>query len=122
MKYHEMFVGSSPMHLTKSVDYAIIMDGEIEMHLDDGSVAILGKGHVPSLASLLTRSGDIVIQRGTMHRWIKVKGEKAVKMLVCLVDGGIHPVDDGVYSPQRNLRFQESAFLSRMTLSRNKAR
>jgi hypothetical protein len=39
-----MFVGSSPMHLTKSVDYAIVMEGDIEMHLDDGSVTVLQQG------------------------------------------------------------------------------
>lgn len=32
--------GASPMHLTKSLDYAIIMDGEQEMLLDDGSASI----------------------------------------------------------------------------------
>jgi hypothetical protein len=40
-----MFVGSSPMHLTKSVDYAVVMEGEIEMCLDDGSLTVLGQGH-----------------------------------------------------------------------------
>jgi hypothetical protein len=33
-------------------------------------------------------SGDVVIQRGTNHRWVKVKDGKPVKMLICLVDGG----------------------------------
>lgn len=32
------------MHLTKSVDYAIVMEGEMEMHLDDGSCTVLRQG------------------------------------------------------------------------------
>jgi len=44
LKYHEMFEGASPMHLTKSVDYAVVMEGEIEMHLDNGSCTVLRQG------------------------------------------------------------------------------
>lgn len=36
--------GVSPMPLTKSVDYAIVMEGELEMHLDDESCTILHQG------------------------------------------------------------------------------
>ena len=39
-----MLEGASPMHLTKSVDYAVIMEGEVEMQLDDGSCTILRQG------------------------------------------------------------------------------
>jgi quercetin dioxygenase-like cupin family protein len=44
LTYFEMFGGGSPMHLTKSVDYAIVMEGELEMHLDDGSTTVLRHG------------------------------------------------------------------------------
>jgi len=44
LKFHEMLAGASPMHLTKSVDYAVVMEGEIEMHLDDGSCTVLRQG------------------------------------------------------------------------------
>jgi hypothetical protein len=47
------------MHLTKSVDYAVIMDGEIEMHLDDGSRTILRQGTFASLS----RFGTNVFRR-----------------------------------------------------------
>jgi quercetin dioxygenase-like cupin family protein len=43
-------------HRTDSLDYGIILSGEILMQLDEGEV-------------LLT-AGDIVIQRGTMHNWV----------------------------------------------------
>ena len=82
-----MIEGASPMHLTKSIDYAIVLDGEIEMHLDDGSCTVLQKGALLPVGETLTRKGDIIIQRGTNHKWVKPHGT-AVKFLVCLIDGG----------------------------------
>ena len=46
----------SPMHRTNSIDYGIIVSGEIELELDDG-------------AKRTVRQGGIVIQRGTNHLW-----------------------------------------------------
>jgi hypothetical protein len=62
LKYHEMLGGASPMHLTKSVDYAIVMEGEMEMHLDDGSCTVLHQGR--SLQSLSSRLAKWLIIRG----------------------------------------------------------
>lgn len=44
------------MHRTQSLDYGIVMEGNVILELDDGS------------KTLLTR-GDVAIQRGTMHAW-----------------------------------------------------
>jgi quercetin dioxygenase-like cupin family protein len=46
----------SPMHRTPSLDYGIVLSGEIELELDDGR-------------SVLLHSGDVVVQRGTIHAW-----------------------------------------------------
>ena len=46
----------SPMHRTNSIDYGIVLQGEIELELDDG-------------ARRTVRQGGIVIQRGTNHLW-----------------------------------------------------
>lgn len=46
----------SPMHRTSSIDYGIVLDGEIELELDDGVKRTIGQG-------------GIIIQRGTMHLW-----------------------------------------------------
>ena len=46
----------SPMHRTNSIDYGIVLDGEIELELDDG-------------AKRTVRQGGIIIQRGTNHLW-----------------------------------------------------
>jgi quercetin dioxygenase-like cupin family protein len=46
----------SPMHRTNSIDYGIILKGEIELELEDG-------------AKRNVREGGIIIQRGTNHLW-----------------------------------------------------
>ena len=46
----------SPMHRTNSIDYGIVLEGEVELELDDG-------------AKRTVRQGGIVIQRGTNHLW-----------------------------------------------------
>jgi quercetin dioxygenase-like cupin family protein len=50
--------GNSPrMHRTDSIDYAIVMSGEIDMELDDG-------------ATIQVKAGDVLVQRGTIHNWV----------------------------------------------------
>jgi len=44
------------MHRTKSVDYGIVLSGEIDMLLDDSEVHL--------------KAGDIVIQQATNHAWV----------------------------------------------------
>jgi quercetin dioxygenase-like cupin family protein len=45
------------VHRTDSLDYAIILEGEIHMELEKGDEVLL-------------RAGDVVVQRGTVHNWI----------------------------------------------------
>ena len=45
------------MHRTETVDYAILLEGECDLELDDGKTVHL-------------KQGDIVVQRGTMHAWV----------------------------------------------------
>jgi quercetin dioxygenase-like cupin family protein len=52
----------SPMHRTNSIDYGIILKGEIELELEDG-------------AKRTVREGGIIIQRGTNHIWRNVTNE-----------------------------------------------
>jgi mannose-6-phosphate isomerase-like protein (cupin superfamily) len=44
------------MHRTDSIDYAVIMSGEIDMELDDSTVHL--------------KAGDVLVQRGTIHNWV----------------------------------------------------
>jgi quercetin dioxygenase-like cupin family protein len=64
------------MHRTQTVDYAVVLDGEIYLVLDDTEV--------------LLRTGDVVIQRGTNHAWSNRSG-KPVRMLYVLIDGKFDP-------------------------------
>jgi mannose-6-phosphate isomerase-like protein (cupin superfamily) len=60
------------MHRTETVDYALCLEGEIHMVLDDSETLI--------------KPGDAVIQRGTNHAWSN-RGERDCKMLFVLLDG-----------------------------------
>lgn len=51
----------TPMHRTLSVDYVIITKGEIDLELEGGELRT-------------AREGDIIVQRGTSHRWINRSG------------------------------------------------
>ena len=48
--------GTSPMHRTNSIDYGIVLSGEIELELDDGSRTLAGPH-------------TVIVQRGTNHTW-----------------------------------------------------
>ena len=60
------------MHRTKTLDYAVVLEGEVTMLLDDSEVHL--------------KQGDVVIQRGTNHAWSN-RSSKPVKMLYVLIDG-----------------------------------
>jgi len=46
----------SPMHRTNSIDYGIVLKGEIELELEDG-------------VKKTVREGGVIVQRGTNHLW-----------------------------------------------------
>ena len=49
--------GVSPRnHRTDSIDYAVVISGEIDMVLDDTTVRL--------------KQGDVMVQRGTIHNWV----------------------------------------------------
>jgi quercetin dioxygenase-like cupin family protein len=45
----------TPMHRTATIDYAIVLEGEIALILDDSEVVL--------------KAGEVVVQRGTDHAW-----------------------------------------------------
>jgi quercetin dioxygenase-like cupin family protein len=64
--------GVSPRnHRTDSIDYAVVISGEIEMHLDDGVVVKL-------------KAGDVLVQRGTIHNWVNRGSEACVIAFVLI--------------------------------------
>jgi len=60
------------MHRTETVDYAIVLEGEITMLLDDSEV--------------LLKAGDVLVQRGTNHAWSN-RGKVPAKIAFILIDG-----------------------------------
>jgi quercetin dioxygenase-like cupin family protein len=71
--------GVSPRnHRTDSIDYAVVISGEIDMQLDDNMVTL--------------RAGDVLVQRGTIHNWIN-KTDKPCVIAFVLIDA--KPVEAG---------------------------
>jgi mannose-6-phosphate isomerase-like protein (cupin superfamily) len=64
------------MHRTETVDYGIVIEGEITLVLDNSEV--------------LLRPGSVVVQRGTNHAWANRSG-RPCRMLFVLVDGTYDP-------------------------------
>ena len=65
-------------HRTDSIDYAVVISGEIDMDLD-GTVVHL-------------KAGDVLVQRGTIHNWIN-RGSAPCVIAFVLV--GAKPVSAG---------------------------
>jgi hypothetical protein len=59
------------MHRTKTVDYVLILSGEIDLLLDDSEVHL--------------KSGDVLIQRGTNHAWVN-RGTAPCQVAFILID------------------------------------
>jgi hypothetical protein len=60
------------MHRTETVDYGIVLEGELTLIMDVGETII--------------RAGDIVIQRGTNHGWAN-RSDRNCRIVFVLVDG-----------------------------------
>ncbi|HMG59664.1 MAG TPA: cupin domain-containing protein [Burkholderiales bacterium] len=75
---------SGPMHRTETIDYVIVLSGEIDMETDDSTIKL--------------KAGDVLVQRGTNHAWIN-HGTEPARVAFILVDAkplGIgHPVTGG---------------------------
>ena len=70
---HDKREGKHPgMHRTETVDYAIVLEGEIYAVMDQGET--------------LMRAGDVLIQRGSNHAWAN-RSEKTARIAFVLIDG-----------------------------------
>ncbi|WP_150466549.1 cupin domain-containing protein [Francisella sp. SYW-9] len=63
------------MHMTKSIDFAIVLSGEIYLVLDEEEIFL--------------KAGDVVIQRGTNHAWSN-RSDKICKMAYVLLDANLN--------------------------------
>ena len=67
----ELAPGVTPRnHRTDSIDYAVVMSGEVEMELDDAKVHL--------------KAGDVLVQRGTIHNWVNRGSEACVIAFVLI--------------------------------------
>lgn len=62
----------SPMHRTVSLDYGVVLEGEVELILDSGEKRLL-------------KRGDIAVQRGTNHAWRNTSETSWSRMLYVLL-------------------------------------
>jgi quercetin dioxygenase-like cupin family protein len=81
--------GNAPrMHRTETLDYVIVLEGEIDMDMDASTVKL--------------KAGDVMVQRGTNHAWANRSGRRA-RVAFVLIDAmplGIgHPIT-GTASPR----------------------
>ncbi len=64
------------IHRTRSIDYVIVLEGDIHLLLDEGEVHL--------------RAGDVVVQRGTNHAWIN-RGDAVCRLGMVFIDAAEPP-------------------------------
>jgi quercetin dioxygenase-like cupin family protein len=67
------------VHRTDSIDYGVVMSGEIDMELEEGEFVHL-------------KAGDVFVQRGTIHNWVN-SGSAPCTIAFVLIDA--KPVETG---------------------------
>lgn len=71
--------GNSPhplMHRTETIDYGVILEGEIYLLADDTEVHL--------------KQGDLIVQRGTNHAWSN-RSDKVCRMAFVVIDAKFDP-------------------------------
>jgi len=69
------------IHRTDSIDYAVVMSGEIDMELTDSVVRL--------------KAGDVLVQRGTIHNWVN-RGSAPCVIAFVLIDAKSVEIDGKV--------------------------
>lgn len=59
------------MHRTETVDYVLVLSGEIDMVMDDSTITL--------------KAGDVMVQRGTNHAWLN-RGKEIARVAFVLID------------------------------------
>lgn len=74
------------MHRTRTVDYAVVMAGEIDMLLDDSEIHL--------------KAGDVLVQQGTNHAWVNNSG-KPCRICFVLIDSHDPPAWKQDWKPKK---------------------
>ncbi len=64
--------GQSPLHRSSSIDYGIVISGEVELELESGECRTIG-------------ASGIVVQRGTNHLW-RNRGHEPCRIVFVLIE------------------------------------
>ncbi|MDD2223038.1 MAG: cupin domain-containing protein [Pseudomonas sp.] len=68
--FSQVFEPDAPgFHRTDTIDYAVLIEGELTLLLDNGE-------------SVYLKSGDVVVQNGTRHAWLNTSSRPARVMFV----------------------------------------
>lgn len=59
------------MHRTETIDFIAVVEGEIDMDMDDSSLTL--------------KAGDTMVQRGTNHSWVN-RSDRPAKIAIVLLD------------------------------------
>ncbi len=59
------------MHRTRTIDYAVVLSGKIDMLLDDSEVHL--------------KTGDVLVQQGTNHAWVN-RGDEPCQIAFIMID------------------------------------
>lgn len=82
LRYVDFAPNATPyMHRTISLDYGIVLEGQVEAMLDSGETRILNKG-------------DSCVQRATRHAWRNTSTTEWARMVFVLISSE-HPVVSG---------------------------
>lgn len=65
--------GASPLHRTNSIDYGVVLAGQVELELEAGVKTLLGPG-------------DCIVQRGTNHLWRNPSATETCRIAFILVE------------------------------------
>lgn len=77
----DMYPGRpSPMHRSFSIDYGIVLSGQLELTLDGGEVVML-------------EAGDVCVQRGTNHLWRNPSAHAPCRVAFVLIEAAPVVVD-----------------------------
>ncbi|RBP47175.1 cupin domain-containing protein [Arenicella xantha] len=74
---------SSPMHRTNSIDYGIVVWGQVELELDNAAFETC-------------RAGEVVVQRGTIHRWRNTSNTEVCRIVFVLTEARGPYLHDGM--------------------------
>jgi hypothetical protein len=79
----------APMHRTESVDYAVILSGEIVLALDGGQEKTV-------------RAGEFIVNQGVNHKWVN-RGSERCRMLCVMVGAEKVRLSDGTVLEETKL-------------------